>query len=155
MMPDLQPWTIAAIAAFAALIAYFQWRTAHQRIVLDLFDRRLQVFEIAASACGSIISSGKPSIEALRKLHEAKGNARFLFGDDVNSYLKDRIADCAFLLAFNDEVLNERPDSERGTLIDKKYAALTKIGEYQNQAPPIFAPYMRLDQKMPNAWLPW
>src|SRR5262245_57090208 len=107
-MPDLQPWTIAAIAALGALIAYFQWRTAHQRIVLDMFDRRLQVFETAAEACGSIISSGKPSMDALRKLHQARGNARFLFGDDVNSYLKDRIADCAFLLSHDAEVINSR-----------------------------------------------
>ena len=32
------------IAGFGALIAYFQWRTGHQRVVLDLFDRRVAVF---------------------------------------------------------------------------------------------------------------
>jgi hypothetical protein len=32
------------IAAIGAAILYFQWRTAHQRAVLDLFDRRLEVF---------------------------------------------------------------------------------------------------------------
>jgi len=154
-MSDLQPWTVAVIAGLGLLIAYFQWRTAHQRIVLDLFDRRLRVFETAAEACGSIISSGKASMEALRKLHQAKSNARFLFRDDVNSYLKDRIADCAFLLSHDDEVINSREGDARDKLIDRKYSALTKISEYQNEAPPIFAPYMRLHQKMQNPWLPW
>jgi hypothetical protein len=154
-MSEFQPWIIAAIAALAALIAYFQWRTAHQRVVLDLFDRRLQTFELVEQSCASIISSGKASMEALQHLHQAKGRARFLFGDDVNSYLKERIADCALLLAFSDEAINEHPELERQALIDKKYGALTRIADFQTVAPPIFSPYMRLDQKMPNAWLPF
>jgi hypothetical protein len=32
------------ITGFGALIAYFQWRTAHQRVVLELFERRVKVF---------------------------------------------------------------------------------------------------------------
>ena len=84
-MSDLQPLILAAVAILGVLIAYFQWRTAHQRVVLDLFDRRLRIFELAGNACASIISSGKDTVEALRQLHEAKGNARFLFGDDVNA----------------------------------------------------------------------
>jgi hypothetical protein len=154
-MFDLQPWIIAAIAAFAAMIAYFQWRTAHQRVVLDLFDRRVQTFELAERACGSIISSGKASMEELRQLHQAKGKARFLFGDDVNSYLEARIANCAFLLAFTNDVIREHPEQERQVLFDKQYAALTKIADFQKEASAIFAPYMRLDQKMPSGWLPF
>ena len=154
-MPDLQPWILAAIAALGVLIAYFQWRTAHQRVVLDLFDRRLQTFELVEGACTSIISSGKASMDTLRLLHQAKGKARFLFGDDVNAYLKDRIADCAFLLAFTSEVIDERAEPDRQKLIDKKYGALTKIADFQTEAPPIFAPYMRLDQKLPSPWHPF
>ncbi len=32
-MTELQPWTIAVIAGLGVLIAYFQWRMAHQRVV--------------------------------------------------------------------------------------------------------------------------
>ena len=34
----MQAWATILIGAIAAMIAYFQWVTAHQRIVLDLFD---------------------------------------------------------------------------------------------------------------------
>ena len=94
-------------------------------------------------------------MEALQQLHQAKGKARLLFGDDVNNYLKDRIADCAFLLAFSDDVIKERFGEERNALIDKKAAALIRISESQTSASAIFSPYMRLDQKMPSAWLPF
>jgi hypothetical protein len=153
-MFDLQPWTLAVIGAFGGFIAYRQWRTAHQRVVLDLFDRRLQVFELVEAACGAVISSGKASMNELRQFHQAKGKARFLFGDDVNSYLKGRIADCAFLLSFDNEAISEHPPNQRQTLIQKKYKALENIAEFQTQAPPIFGPYMRLDQKMPGTWSP-
>jgi len=154
-MINLQSWVLAAVAVFGALIAYFQWRTAHQRVVLDLFDRRVRVFELAASACGSVISSGKASIESLRMMHEAMGNARFLFGEDVNSYLKKLIEDFAFLHSFTDDVIRDHPAEQHQGLWDRKHRALTKIGEYQNEATAIFVPYMHLAQKMPSTWLPW
>src|SRR5215510_5912444 len=56
-MADLQPWILAAVAILGVLIAYFQWRTAHQRVVLDLFDRRLRIFELAGNACGSMTTN--------------------------------------------------------------------------------------------------
>jgi hypothetical protein len=153
-MPELQPWTIAVIAGFGVLIAYFQWRTAHQRVVLDLFDRRLQTFELAEQACTNIVSSAKPSLDDLRRLHRAKGQARFLFGEDVNSYLRERIADCALLMSMTDEVIDARPDAQRHALIDKKSEALMRIANFPDVAAPIFTPYMRLTQKMPSTWLP-
>jgi hypothetical protein len=33
-----------AVSILVLLVAYSQWRTANQRVVLDLFDRRLKVF---------------------------------------------------------------------------------------------------------------
>ena len=72
-MTDLQPWILAAVAGLGVLIAYFQWRTAHQRVVLDLFDRRLQTFELAERACSTIISSGKASEEALAAIAPSEG----------------------------------------------------------------------------------
>lgn len=154
-MLGLQQWTLAAIAALGLLIAYFQWRTAHQRVVLDLFDRRYQTFELAERSLANIVSSPKLNVEDLQNLHQAKGKARFLFGDDVNTYLKERIEDCAFMRSFTDEAIKGHPEAQRQTLTDKRYAAVVRITDFQKVAPPIFAPYMLLDQKMPSTWLPF
>jgi hypothetical protein len=58
-----------------------------------------------------------------------------LFGDDVNAYLKDRITDFAFLISFTDEAIRESPEQQQSILIDKKFKAMTKIAEYQVEAP--------------------
>ena len=45
------------IAGFGALIAYFQWRTGHQRVVLDLFDRRVAVFRQIEDAAKGMLNT--------------------------------------------------------------------------------------------------
>jgi hypothetical protein len=42
-------------------------------------------------------------------MHEAKGNARSLFGEDVNSYLKQLIEDLALLNSHPDDVIRKHP----------------------------------------------
>jgi len=37
--------TTLVLGLIAAYIAWRQWRTAHDRLILDLFERRFQVFQ--------------------------------------------------------------------------------------------------------------
>jgi hypothetical protein len=39
------PVVTAIIAALVAVIAWLQWRTAQEKVLLDLFDRRFAVYE--------------------------------------------------------------------------------------------------------------
>src|SRR5260370_19959215 len=48
-----------AIALLAIVIAILQWRTAHQKVVLDLFERRMKVYSEIRAVIASIVSSGK------------------------------------------------------------------------------------------------
>ena len=41
----LQALLTPTIAAVAGLVAFLQWRTAHQKVILDLFDRCLRKFK--------------------------------------------------------------------------------------------------------------
>jgi hypothetical protein len=46
----LQALSTPAIALLAATIGVLQWRTAHQRAVLDLFDRRMENYDALNAA---------------------------------------------------------------------------------------------------------
>jgi hypothetical protein len=51
-------WIIAAgTTVFVALVGFFQWRTAQQKAVLDLFDRRHAISEIVRGAVRQMVSS--------------------------------------------------------------------------------------------------
>lgn len=41
----MTPYLTAFIAAVVALIAFLQWRTAHDKVLLDLFDKRFAAYE--------------------------------------------------------------------------------------------------------------
>jgi hypothetical protein len=147
-------WIVAStIAGFAALIGYFQWRTAHQRVVLDLFDRRNKVYSRLKAGADSINGSGKATPEVEIEIGRAIEESRFFFGDDVISYLEEWLRAVIDLGAYSIELEDTR-GVERGALIQVRRAALERVLAFYKDSPRLFAPYMRLDQKMPRLWWP-
>jgi hypothetical protein len=111
------------IAGFGAGIAYFQWRTAHQRVVLDLFDRRVAVFrDIEEAAKAALNELGRAQLEpAFWSYVRAEANARFLFGEEVIVALSNLRRDFANVMAFS-EIRPDHPEFQEMT--DRKYASL-------------------------------
>lgn len=145
-----QNFGLVVVAAIAAFIAYLQWVTAHQKVVVDLFDRRRKVFELVEEALRPVFREAEVSAEAFTKLIAAKAECRFLFGDDVNNYL-DRIhSDYAWLMSFNNAVIDASP--ERSKLIDEKYVRLNRIVAFYADGAPLFLEYLRLDIKVKYFW---
>jgi len=65
-MPNVPTWiqylqalSTPAIALLAVTIGVLQWRTAHQRAVLDLFDRRMENYDALNAAIFEILREGK------------------------------------------------------------------------------------------------
>jgi len=52
---NIVQWIVAAgTTIFVATVGYFQWRTAEQKAVLDLFDRRHEIYEIVRNSVGQM-----------------------------------------------------------------------------------------------------
>jgi hypothetical protein len=141
----------ALVAALGVLIAYFQWRTAHQRIVLDLFDRRASVIEDIEKAATDMLNATTPeeSGKSYWSFARAEPRARLLFGPDVAQALEALRADMATV----DSTSELRAGAPKEAH-DKRQAALKNIAAFiQTKSGPLFAPYVRLDQKL-NIWWP-
>jgi|SRR5882762_10454701 len=145
-----QNFGLILIAAIAALIAYLQWVTAHQKVVVDLFDRRRKAFELVEDALRPVFREAEASREAFAKLFEAKAHCRFLFGDDVNDYLGTIHQDYAWLMSYTNTVIDA--SSDRSKLIDEKYKRLERICAFYTDGAPLFYEYLRLDLKMRSFW---
>jgi hypothetical protein len=79
----------AGTAAFVARVGYFQWRTAEHKAVLDLFDRRREIYEAIRKGVAQIVTSPlglnqQKEIEFV----DAMERAYFFFGDDMQAYLR-------------------------------------------------------------------
>lgn len=72
------------IAVGVAVIGLMQWRTQNQKVVLDLFDRRLSVYKQLEEAAATVIVAGTAKGTNARALaRDAMLDARFLFREDV------------------------------------------------------------------------
>jgi hypothetical protein len=75
-----------AIAAIAVMIALFQWRTAQQKVVLDLFDRRMETYTALRTVAAKVMaSSGAATLQTSFEFLQALDRAEFLFGNKVLS----------------------------------------------------------------------
>jgi hypothetical protein len=137
----------AGVGAFAALIAYLQWVTAHQKIVLELFDKRLEAFRGIQASIIEVMRSGAVTRQEFSAFAEAVERCRFLFGDDVHQYLEDLRSKFSFMSIFTDQTIDQRTEPGRSKLIDRKYDS-----NFETDGVPLFAPYLKLDQKMRYFW---
>jgi hypothetical protein len=85
--PIIQALTTLVLGIVAALIAWRQWRTSQDRVVLDLFERRFQVFQELGRAISAAFNKLNPEASDLANFDVATEKARFLFGAEVHSYL--------------------------------------------------------------------
>lgn len=79
------------VAVLGSVIAYRQWRLAQNKLKLDLFDRRLQVYEAALTLLASIMTSGKARDEEVRNYLVATREAKWLLNAPIAEYLEKQL----------------------------------------------------------------
>lgn len=84
----LRSWLTLVIAGIALSIAYFQYRNTKSKIKMDLFDRRMAIYESTKIFLKKISRDAKISLDDAVEFRRDYSHARFLFGSDVNAELK-------------------------------------------------------------------
>jgi hypothetical protein len=75
------------VAVSAVVIGYRQWRTAQNKLKLDLFEKRLKIYEAVRNLIGSILRTGKTSPASESEFLQASQGAKWLFGPEVEKYV--------------------------------------------------------------------
>lgn len=83
--------TLPVLALFGAVIAYRQWRTAQNKLKLDLFDKRMLVYQAVRDTLGHIGSKGKISNEQQVAYLTGIQAAKWLFGRELDTYLSETL----------------------------------------------------------------
>ncbi|KAF0805867.1 hypothetical protein A6D6_01923 [Alcanivorax xiamenensis] len=134
------------VAILGSYIAWRQWKTAENRLKFDLFERRFAVYNAARKLIGSIAQSGKIEDEKLRDFLHATREAKWLFNEQLASYLDNEIWSKAVDLQTLDSELVGMPAGEERTNnireqseikkwlvaqmreMDKKFSLFLKVG---------------------------
>jgi hypothetical protein len=147
-------WIIAAVTAiFVASVAFLQWRTAQQKAVLDLFERRRAIYDIVRSAVSRMTGSSAGFDQAREiEFGEMVESAYFFFGDDIEKYLKQMLSDIIDVRTADTELGRDGPpDPEtRRKMLDKRRAAWDRIQQFHTTGRALFARYMRFSQTVPT-----
>jgi hypothetical protein len=141
----IQALTTLALGAIAAIIAYRQWRTSHDRLVLDLFERRFQAFQELIRVIAEAFNKPAVEIKDLANFDAASEKARYLFGTEVQSYLSE-IRTALITINTNGYMLTRLPDGEQRAKIEAEIrAALDKTkNEFYVKLSDMLTPYLRL-----------
>ena len=109
------------IAILAGYIAWQQYRTARDKLKLDLYDRRFRVYRGLMDFLHAVIQEGSASRDALGKYYSETNEKKFLFDADVTDYMEE-VRDKAVRLrqvGRKIENLPENQEQERSTAIDE------------------------------------
>jgi len=139
-MATLQ-WIIAAItSALVLAVGFLQWRTAHQKAVLDLFDKRFKIYETVKN-CVDLVGTNPEDFgnERQKEFLKAKNKAYFFFGNEVNDYIERLRKD--LLTVYN-------ATRFEATTADGE-EAISRISKFAEDGQPLFAKYMRFTQTVP------
>jgi hypothetical protein len=91
------------IAAIAVYIAVRQWRTAHLRLKLDLFDKRLAIHTAVRDLIASIVTTGQVDNAKLVAFVYGTRQARWLLDKDVERYFDEMYGKALDLQTFISE----------------------------------------------------
>ena len=144
----LQALSTPAIAFLALTIGVLQWRTAHQRAVLDLFDRRLENYDALNRVISEILREGKATFESLISFSRAADRARFLFGKEIAAFL-DTMRTTIVNLRRAGAAAQTNDDVRRARAADLEAAEMGKLMEFYDQFYRLVRPYVQMHQKAP------
>jgi hypothetical protein len=88
MASSVPSYITASVAILVAIISYRQWRTAHDRLRLDLYNRRLELYLSLLSMEDALAgwSGTAAQLALLDKFKRARSESRFLFPPESGVY---------------------------------------------------------------------
>lgn len=102
----------------AIFVAYIAWqnyfisrsnfKVAKDKLRLDLFDRRLKVYEACQKLLSFIAREGRVNNEELAVFYRDTSNADFLFGKDVRTYINEIQSKGLKIIQINRRLENNR-----------------------------------------------
>jgi hypothetical protein len=137
-----------AIALLAIVIAVLQWRTAHQKIVLGLFERRMKVYSEIRAVIASTVSSGKLPNERHFEYMRAMDGAKFLFGRKVNAYLGELDIALAYFHEA-DEEFGPLQGQARVEALARRRKYFDELQQFYKIFDPLVEPYVAMRQRRP------
>lgn len=132
------------VAAFGIWIARNQWRTARMKLKLDLFDKRIVVYEAVRHALGQIMVHGKTTAEVESAYLTGIAGAKWLFDKEMGDYLDEELWGLISRLhAVQSEQIGA-PAAERLEAVEKQSKVMDEMSTHWRSIDSKFYPFLSL-----------
>jgi hypothetical protein len=147
------------------VIAGFQWHTARQRVLLDLFERRMAIFDGIRKVVSEVVNGGAVRTQDVVAFSRAMDRVDLLFGPEVKAYLDElhqtfirkHHAGATLSAVRSKEV--DLPDAKAQEVVnreaDAEAAAFEEITRFCAKFPKQIEPYVEMRQRRiwpPRLW---
>ncbi len=138
------------IAIVATYIAWQQWQTNRQKLVLDRYDRRLRVYEEVRKILSIILRDAGASYDDLLRFRTSVSEADFLFGPDITEYIDELYERGVKLQYWNGEYRDYTQPKPEGydhkKIVDGKHSELTWLTAQFEPAKQKFKKYLDISK---------
>ncbi len=138
-----------SIAREQARLAKSNSRSAQQKLILDLFDKRWNIVTELREAVADVMTTGAVSLDASQKFHLAANRASFLFGPEVTTYLAT-IQSSLLKHKTAESFRDSDNDDTRGKAADVMFKEFEVIQDFYASFDPLIAPYMQMHDRVPS-----
>jgi len=133
------------IAGLVGLIAYRQWRTARDRLKLDLFDRRFEVYFSCMKFLSDILISRHVDSQRVDAFTRETRNGKWLLDQDIAEYLDKEFRRRALRHQTLEIELEPLPPGEKRTaVVAEKDEIFTWLGNQYDVIDRKFSKYLKL-----------
>jgi hypothetical protein len=131
------------VAALGIWIAFNQWKTARMKLKLDLFDKRLAVYEVVQTAVRRAVVQKHFSEDMLAEYVQGIAGARWLYDREMKMALFDLFELLCRIQPYC-ELPDDASEEEQGILLSRESEAMEKIEEQWAALDARFAPFLTL-----------
>jgi hypothetical protein len=146
----LQGLLTPVIGIVAIFIAWQQWKTNRIKLILDRYDRRLQVYKEVDRFIRIGIRDANFNDDELFTFRLKVSEAYFLFGEEVSKYIDELHQRAVNLSHWNKEYRDDSQPKPEGynhkKVIDEMHKELNWVSSLHEPAQHIFKKYLNVSQ---------
>ncbi|MDF0521536.1 hypothetical protein P0R31_30260 [Bradyrhizobium yuanmingense] len=139
-------WVAYTLGRAQVAVAERTWQTSNEKIVLDLFDKRLATFEDIRGVIGEAVREGKVTDDLYNRYCRAIDRVPYFFGEEVQDYLES-IRLHLIELQHAQSAIEYEQGAERQKMVVKRSEHFMAVARFYIKSPPLFAAYMKAHQK--------
>jgi hypothetical protein len=139
----LQPIATLIVGLAVAVIAFLQFKVAHDKLRLELFDKRYKVYDATRRFLSVILHKATFEDSHLFEFYTGTADAEFLFDTEIRDYLK-QIRERAIDMRLKRTLYQDKHDEERTRMVDAEHQHLIWLSNQlvETGLTKVFAPYL-------------